>query len=108
MMNKDNIIQELNELKEQGLIKDFKLVNDIIEIITLDEYSIDIETNFMTYYKLVKSSCNDHITSYNKIYESFEQLLSHLSNGYNKKFSDLLYNKLLALSKKQEEDDNLN
>ena len=32
-MNKDNIIQELNELKEQGLIKDFKLVNDIIEII---------------------------------------------------------------------------
>ena len=89
----------------EKLLKDYKLDNDIIKITTIDVYDIEIETNFISFYKLVKSSCENHINSYNKVYESFEQMLSHLSEKYNTHFNELLYNKLLILSKEQEKDD---
>lgn len=100
-MNKSNILLELNELKDQGFINSFNIENNLIYIKTLESISLVISTDFISFYKLDKSSEEKHLGLVGNIYESFEQLLSHLSNEYNVAFNKKLYDKLLLISEAQ-------
>lgn len=103
-MNKDNIIKELNELVHNKLIGNYSIQHNIIEIYTLENNKLDIETDFRTYYMLKNISDISLNSNIGKYYESFEQILSHLSNEYNSSFNKSLYDKLLELKKDQEND----
>ena len=106
MMNKDNIITELNELSSQKLISSYSMDNNFISIITLEDILIKIDTDFRTYYKLINISDNNLKNYIGENYESFEQILSHLSQEYNSTFNKSLYDKLLELQKEQTNNDN--
>ena len=88
-----NIKKELEELKESKLINDYildtKERNDPkIEINILENEKINIELGDNYCYKVLKN---------NKLYESFESLLTELSPLYTKTFwsniTSKLYNK---------------
>ncbi len=77
-----NIRKELEELKQSKLINDFTLdttkKNDPkIEIITLENEKINIELGENYCYKVLSNQ---------KLYESFESLLSQLSPSYTSTF----------------------
>lgn len=101
-MNEENIMTELEELLEQSLIKEYKIIKADINIIqfrilTLENKYLELETTTNYCYKLAAD---------NTVYESFEQLLSKNSGLYNQKFSSILVGKLSALSNMQEDQDN--
>ena len=96
-----NIQKELEELKESKLINDFALditkKNDPkIIITTLENEKIDIELGENYCYKVLKN---------NKLYESFESLLTQLSPLYTTTFwSNITTN----LNKKKEKNNSDN
>ena len=107
-MNKDNIIEELNQLTSQKLINNYSIENNSIIINTLEDINIKLDTDYRTYYKLNNISESKLKSNIGKHYESFEQILGSLSDKYNLTFSKSLFDKLLELQKQQENEENEN
>ena len=95
-----NIQKELEELKESKLINDFTLdttkKNDPKIIITiLENEKIDIELGENYCYKVLKN---------NKLYESFESLLTQLSPLYTTTFWSIITTNLNKKKEKNNSD----
>lgn len=94
---RENILNELVELKGENLIKDYSIKNEesyniMIEILTLEGEHLKIITTDTYCYKII------NLESDNKIYETFESLLRAHSDKYSESFSTQLFNKLTKLS----------
>ena len=102
--NIENIKTELKQLKDQGLILDYKL-NQMkldrveFEIITIEGINLEIETSTNYCYKVINH--NDEF-----LYESFEQFMNKYSKDYTRKFQELINNKLFELINKNQEEQN--
>ena len=93
-----NIREELEQLKKSQLINDFLLDtsernNPKIQITILEKEKIEIELGMNYCYKVLKNQ---------KLYESFESLLSDLSPLYTTTF----WSNITSGLKKNEEDNN--
>ena len=89
-MNKIDIEDELNQLKSSKLISDFVFNQDSSFTLTTLEQKM-----FIVNYSLNGYQYNE------SVFESFEQLLSNISSKYSEQFNQILFDKLLALSKEQ-------
>jgi len=94
---RENILNELIELKGENLIKDYSIKNDeskLIEfvIVTLEGEHLKIITTDEYCYKIVNLEYD------NKIYESFESMLRAHSDKYTESFGTQLFNKLSKFS----------
>ena len=101
MNNQDNIKQELNELLEENLINNFKIiVSDINKvqfvIITLEDKCLDIETSVNYCYKIT------NLNEEGCLYETFEQILNKHSEMYCRKFGEIITNRLNKLIQERE------
>jgi hypothetical protein len=104
MNNGDNIKNELDELLEENLIKDFKItINDInkfeFTIVTLEDKKLDLETSINYCYKIT------NIKDDETLYETFEQILNKHSEKYSERFGNILTEKLNQLLQRNQEDD---
>jgi hypothetical protein len=95
-----NTVEELNELVEQDLIKDFNIIKSdintfIFTVVTIEGINIELESSINYCYKVLNESDNF-------LYESFEQLLRKYSPAYSNKFGDIITDKLNALINKEE------
>jgi hypothetical protein len=102
MNNLKNIEKELNELLEEGLIKDFKILKREIsafqfQMTTLEEEKLTIELSVNFCYRIInKKGIED------KLYESMESLLTQHSSVYGDNFSNIISNKLKELNKESD------
>ena len=101
MNNEENIIMELTELSEEGLIKDFKIIQSDINqvrflLVTVEGRHLEIETSLNYCYRIKNEK--EGI-----LFESFEQILRKFSEGYNVKFGEIIANKLNQLAQRKEE-----
>ena len=90
---------ELNQLKNENLIKSFEIkeLNSAkFNIITLEEKILEIEMSVNNCYKL-----NNHDRD---IFENFEQLLKKYSLGYTIRFGDIITQKLNKFIETMDED----
>ena len=93
MENKNNVEKELNELKNEQFILDYKIYLkedndnfiDKINLIILEGEKIEIKLNEVYCYVVSKN---------NKVYESFESLLNNLSPLYSETFWSRIYSGL--------------
>jgi hypothetical protein len=97
------IMNELDELKEGGLIKDYKIIKNQTEVVefnltTLENMELDIYSEFGWGYTVKNDS--------SKSYESFEQILRKYSDKYSEKFAEILMKKINQLQKDQGELEN--
>lgn len=97
MNNEQNIRGELNELLDQGLIEDFKIIKSDInqvrfKLITLEGNQLEVETSVNNCYRIINEEENG-----NMLYESFEQLLKKHSEKYSTKFGEIVADKLKNL-----------
>ena len=99
--NKDNIKIELNELVNQGLIISYTISPIEISILSLERMEISIETDFISYYKLISIKIEEERKCYNEYFECFEQLLCKFSGKYNERFNNLLIEKLNSINKNE-------
>lgn len=97
-MNYEDVKFELEGLKKDNLILDFKFLDfknlHILKfsIFTLENSELKIEYSLSECYKLENG----------EIFESFEQLLNKYSLMYKKQFSKILFDKLSEMSQTAE------
>ena len=94
-MKNEYVIKELVELKMYDLIKYYE-----IEENDSNKLNLTIELLEGKIIKITQTSDNTYKYE-NKIYESFEQLLTNTSQLYIKKFHELLYQKLNKLQENE-------
>lgn len=104
MNNGENIKNELNELLDENLIKDFRITKCDIHkfeftIYTLEEKILEIETSINYCYKITNVKEDENL------YETFEQILNKYSEKYSERFGNILTDKLNKLLQRNQDDD---
>ncbi len=104
MNNGENIKNELNELIEENLIKDFRIIKNDLDkfeftIVTLEEKKLEIEISVNYCYKIT------NIKDDETLYETFEQILNKHSEKYSERSWNILTDKLNKLLHRNQDDD---
>lgn len=89
-----DLLRELNELYEEELIKNYKIISIEINkikfsITTIEDKFLHVSTDLNDCYKVENDDDN--------LYENFEQLLNRHSQAYSSRFAKLLFDKLSNL-----------
>lgn len=106
MLNRLNVENELNELKRDTFIKDFKMNDESFQLLSLEDNTLIFETDYESQYKFVKYDISDkkyenNLNKYmNFCFETFESMLTSLSPLYSERFADILYKKLSNFEEK--------
>lgn len=89
-MEKAEVQQELEQVKGENLIKNYEFKNNpgvTFSLVTLEDHHLIIEATVAGYV----------LQDTGEIFETFEQLLSKRSEGYEAKFASVLTSKLEKL-----------